>query len=829
MHSTNPFNCGTDILVSKSFGKSYKVVKGVYDHLDELLRIYSELDDLFKLPDDESLNFIQDNFQAIEDVLEIKDSIIEVGNNIQVIIDVYNQLGNVQDVIEYLPQIEEISGELTTVAENIDSVNKVALGLDAELDSAVDDYGSVTDPIKNPEAASGALINIANNIDALLRTEAQLPEILEVIPQANAVSYVEQNLTEGQQKQARKNIGALTETFLVSKDGSTKVGYQLGNGSLRTVADKLNEIISVKDFGAKGDGITDDTSAIQSAISNNPGAEIYFPDGTYLIKETISTTCEDDKVPFIHLSKKAILKASSEFSGDYVVHLGAFGEGATSYSATKKRIGFTGGIIDGNTVANGLLSENTHLAHLYNFDVINAKQIGLKIAPAFGSASSADAYVHNINVLCANSSDIQSVGFWIDAYDCDIRDVRAGNFVTGIRMLKGGYCSNAHPIYGNMGDSYNESVGFDIKGVTLTDCYADNFSTAIKQNGNIKWSASNFIAFWYANTEHNHTVIKVSNTDQFAGYVNGLTITLPTKGVNRGIWIDHNKGILNQYSGSLPQNPHIYNLQVDETFWQKLTYRHTDPIFDNQIRNIYLYGYGNDGSSTSAYKIGYWYPLVILSPSTSIIDFKVSFKNILAFDLSCSIDTSGISFLRAQSNRNAAGSKISIRVGKIYNHAGAYYYVIYFKFDSHEKSFSPTYHTIKINQNTFNQRYIIPIRAAHNYDSMYQGLLNIDNPVGDIISLDLGTGAQEDHRPLITHMGYSKTHSINIENGSYFQRLFVHFATIDQIYLIQGTNVRLIYSSQASEENPVKWTTNGVNKTIDFTFPSLAIISREVI
>lgn len=287
MHSSNPFNCGTDILVNKSFGKSYKVVKGVYEHLDELLRIYSELDDLLKLPDDETLNFLEDNFQAIEDVLEIKDSIIEVRNNIQVIIDVYNQLGNVQNVIEYLPQIEEISGELTTVVENIDSVNKVALGLDAELDSAVDDYGSVTDPIKNPEAASGALINIANNIDALLRTEAQLPEILEVIPQANAVSYVEQNLTEAQQKQARKNIGALSEAALINKDGSTKVGYQVENGSLRTVANKLNEVISVKDYGAKGDGITDDTSAFTLAASS--GKIIFIPTGSYYLTNNITT------------------------------------------------------------------------------------------------------------------------------------------------------------------------------------------------------------------------------------------------------------------------------------------------------------------------------------------------------------------------------------------------------------------------------------------------------------------------------------------------------------------------------------------------------------
>lgn len=44
---------------------------------------------------------------------------------------------------------------------------------------------------------------------------------------------------------------------------------------------KLSEYISVKDFGAVGDGVTDDTAAIQAAVDN--GGTIYFPNGTYEI------------------------------------------------------------------------------------------------------------------------------------------------------------------------------------------------------------------------------------------------------------------------------------------------------------------------------------------------------------------------------------------------------------------------------------------------------------------------------------------------------------------------------------------------------------------
>lgn len=55
---------------------------------------------------------------------------------------------------------------------------------------------------------------------------------------------------------------------------------QSGTGAVtRYAQDKMREVVSVKDFGAKGDGTTDDTAAIQAAI--NSGFSISFPAGTY--------------------------------------------------------------------------------------------------------------------------------------------------------------------------------------------------------------------------------------------------------------------------------------------------------------------------------------------------------------------------------------------------------------------------------------------------------------------------------------------------------------------------------------------------------------------
>ena len=68
---------------------------------------------------------------------------------------------------------------------------------------------------------------------------------------------------------------------------------QAGTGAVASnVNTKLQEVVSVKDFGAVGDGVTDDTAAIQAAIDSlgNSGGTILIPEGTYLISSTLNLT-----------------------------------------------------------------------------------------------------------------------------------------------------------------------------------------------------------------------------------------------------------------------------------------------------------------------------------------------------------------------------------------------------------------------------------------------------------------------------------------------------------------------------------------------------------
>lgn len=49
----------------------------------------------------------------------------------------------------------------------------------------------------------------------------------------------------------------------------------------RSLSSKLGDFVSVKDFGAVGDGTTDDTAAIDAALTAASGAVLHFPPGTY--------------------------------------------------------------------------------------------------------------------------------------------------------------------------------------------------------------------------------------------------------------------------------------------------------------------------------------------------------------------------------------------------------------------------------------------------------------------------------------------------------------------------------------------------------------------
>jgi len=93
------------------------------------------------------------------------------------------------------------------------------------------------------------------------------------------------------------DILALATSYTYKGNTQTPVvtGTDANNPIRRSLSNKLDDHVSVKDFGAVGDGATDDTAAINRAIANlqtveNTGKErrrLMFPGGTYIVSDVI--------------------------------------------------------------------------------------------------------------------------------------------------------------------------------------------------------------------------------------------------------------------------------------------------------------------------------------------------------------------------------------------------------------------------------------------------------------------------------------------------------------------------------------------------------------
>ena len=93
----------------------------------------------------------------------------------------------------------------------------------------------------------------------------------------------------------------------------------------RPINEKLDEILSVQDFGAVGDGTTDDTDAINAAITEatSLGKTLYFPAGSYLFSEKLTFTCNvlGESFPDV----KLLASDAALSTTDYAVQVGGAG------------------------------------------------------------------------------------------------------------------------------------------------------------------------------------------------------------------------------------------------------------------------------------------------------------------------------------------------------------------------------------------------------------------------------------------------------------------------------------------------------------------------
>lgn len=150
-------------------------------------------------------------------------------------------------------------------------------------------------------------------------------------------------------------------------------------GSVITnVEDKLAQTVSVKDFGAVGDGVADDTAAIQAALNAAKGGAVFVPKGKYKITSNI-----DNGISYeIRLigeasafSSHTLIDAAYQYSNDFTT------ASIQNYSTLEDRFAVI--VCDGCNMLGapdtGATNQNTTLKQLSNLCIIgtNNAEIGL--------------------------------------------------------------------------------------------------------------------------------------------------------------------------------------------------------------------------------------------------------------------------------------------------------------------------------------------------------------------------------------------------------------------------------------------------------------------
>jgi len=163
---------------------------------------------------------------------------------------------------------------------------------------------------------------------------------------------------------------------VVQVDSSDVTFLQAGSGAVvRTAQSKLREIVSVKDFGAVGDGVTDDTAAITNAFNvvRSTGGVLFFPSGTYLYSILVLSSTGTNAPVILRGEGMFATTLKSNLTGvdgDYTIRIGS----ATSNSGL---VGLDGMTIDGSLTSGEVggirIENNQRYSHYGDFCVTQFK------------------------------------------------------------------------------------------------------------------------------------------------------------------------------------------------------------------------------------------------------------------------------------------------------------------------------------------------------------------------------------------------------------------------------------------------------------------------
>lgn len=280
--------------------------------------------------------------------------------------------------------------------------------------------------------------------------------------------------------------------------GAGDISYQpAGTGAVATtVQTKLRESVSVKDFGAVGDGVADDTAAIQAAITALPsGGTLLFPQGlTYkantihLTKSVILDMCGSTvkSTPYTSgMSRKIFYALTADAVGFVTIKNGKFDGAGTNRGTTATEME---PLIQLDTVGSVMLQDleiYNHAAGILSIPTALKDRLIASVVVRYPSrasfinitlhdnwneqlwtynAESSDAYTEYVNCKSYNgtvnpaNTPINHTGGRVRISGCNFKDTNAS--VINIQVTKSAEVVG-NTILNNSGDGYGINFGQD--------------------------------------------------------------------------------------------------------------------------------------------------------------------------------------------------------------------------------------------------------------------------------------------------------------------------------------------------------------------------------
>jgi hypothetical protein len=280
-----------------------------------------------------------------------------------------------------------------------------------------------------------------------------------------------------------------------SADGNTWTSQSYsygGSTTIRSLQRKLDDFVSVKDFGAKGDGVTDDTEAINRAMyelycrTTSLAAKkiLYFPAGNYIVSGSINVPSYA-RIEGEGTYNTQITQTANPYIYPYITWI--------MYTADNKQqiqnlIG-----LNGASLPNDITITNLTLKSLNDGIIVDsASRVTLNNVRFQGPISTVTTLTDSNNGNTTAGVKIlgRSLAF---ASDVNVVDCLFNGFNVGVYLPAAQYASNA------LFDSntfYNLYYGIYLngsstKGFTLSNSVMD----AIYANGVYVTNSSNFTSF----------------------------------------------------------------------------------------------------------------------------------------------------------------------------------------------------------------------------------------------------------------------------------------------------------------------------------------------